>query len=87
VSTVKSDKLQIQLYFAFMPIKSEKCNLPSVIYVETKFNTAGLGRSTFVLLGPLRFIFGFIFDMLIPAFRGTYEIWLITAKGREIAAW
>ena len=25
--------------------------------------------------------------MLIPALGGAYEIWLITAKGREISAW
>ena len=87
VSTVNGDKFRTQLYFAFIPLKPEKCNLPGVIYVETKYNAEGPGIWTFVLFGPLQFIFGFIFDMLIPALGGAYEIWLITAKGREISAW
>ena len=87
VSTVNGDKFRTQLYFAFIPLKPEKCNLPGVIYVETKYNAAGPGIWTFILLGPLQFIFSFIFDMLIPVLGGAYEIWLITAKGREIAAW
>ena len=87
LSTVNGDKFRTQLYFAFIPLKPVKCNLPGVIFVETKYNAAGPGIWTFLLLGPLQFVFGFIFDMLIPALGGADEIWLITAKGREISAW
>lgn len=80
VSTLNGDKFRTQLYFAYMPVKLEKCNLPGVIYVETKYNASGLG--TFLM-----FFFGFLFDMLIPALGGAYEIWLVTAKGREFVAW
>lgn len=87
VSTVNGDKFRSQLFFAFIPLKLEKCNLPGVIYVETKYNAVGPGIGTFLMFGPLQFIFGYVFDLLIPALGGAYEIWLITAKGREIAAW
>lgn len=87
VSTVNGDKFQTQLFFGFVPLKPQKCNLPGVIYVETKYNAIGPGFATFLMFGPLQFVFGYIFDMLIPALGGAYEIWLITAKGREISAW
>jgi hypothetical protein len=87
VSTVNGDKFSSQLSFAFVPLKPQKCNLPGVIYIETKYNAIGPGIGTFLMFGPLQFIFGYVFDLLIPALGGAYEIWLITAKGREIAAW
>ncbi|HEY0981675.1 MULTISPECIES: hypothetical protein [unclassified Schlesneria] len=87
VSSINGDRFQTQLYFAYFPLKPQKCNLPGVVYVETKYSSIGSGIWTFLLLGPLQYVFGFIFDMLIPALGGAYEIWLITAKGREIPAW
>jgi hypothetical protein len=87
VSTIEGDKFRSQLYFGFLPLKPQKCNLPGVIYIETKYNAVGPGVGTFLFFGPLQFLFGFIFDLLIPAFGGAFEIWLITAKGREIPAW
>ena len=58
-----------------------------MIYVETKYNASGPGFWTFLLFGPMQVVFSYVFDLLIPALGGAYEIWLITAKGREIAAW
>ncbi len=87
VSTVNGDKFRTQPYFAFMPLKPEKCNLPSVVYVETKYNAGGSGIPAFLMSGPLKVVFGLLFEMLIPAIGGAYEIWLVTAKGREINAW
>lgn len=87
VSTVNGEKFATQLYFAFVPCKPQKCNLPGVIYIETKYNAIEPGLGTFLMFGPLQVIIGFIFDLLVPAFGGAYEIWLITAKGREIPAW
>ena len=87
IASVNGDKFRTQLFFAFMPLKPEKCNLPGVVYVETKYNAGGPGIATFLMFGPVQVIFGLLFDMLIPALGGAYEIWLITAKGREIIAW
>ena len=39
------------------------------------------------MFGPIMWVFSWIFDYLIPALGGPYEIWLETAKGREILAW
>ena len=87
VSTVEGDKFRTQFFFAFVPLKPQKCNLPAVIYVETKYNASGPGFWTFLLFGPMQVVFSYVFDLLIPALGGAFEIWLITAKGREIAAW
>ena len=57
---------------------------------ETRFHFAFIpfpGIWTLILFGPLQFIMGWIFDFLIPSLGGPLEIWLITAKGREIKAW
>jgi hypothetical protein len=32
-------------------------------------------------------VFGWIFEFLVPALGGPYQIHLITAKGRELVAW
>lgn len=87
ISTIEGDKFRTQLFLGFVPLKPQKCNLPAVLYIETKYNALGAGFGTLLLLGPLQYVFSTIFDMLIPALGGAYEIWLITAKGREIVAW
>ncbi len=83
---VEGDWLRTQFHFAFVPLKPERCKLPAVVYIDTKYNQ-GTGWGTLVLFGPLQYIFGFIFDWLIPALGGAYEIYVITAKGRELCAW
>lgn len=87
VSSLDGDKFTTQLFFAFIPLKPMKCNLPGVIYVETKYNNTGANLGTFFLFGPVQWAFSYVFDMLLPVFGGAFEIWLITAKGREIPAW
>ncbi len=87
VTTIDGDKFRTQLFLAFLPLKPQKCNLPGVVYVETKYSSGVNFAETLPMLYPLRFIFITIFDLLIPALGGAYEIWLITAKGREIVAW
>jgi len=76
-----------QFHFAFIPFPVQKCKLAVVGFVETIYGGSQPGLWTFILFGPLQFIMGWIFDYLIPALGGPYEIWLITAKGREILAW
>ena len=40
-----------------------------------------------MFFGPIQWIFGWIFDFLIPAIGGPYELWLETGKGREFIVW
>ena len=87
VSTVEGDKFRSQLFVGFFPMKIVKCNLASVHYIETKYNSFGAVIDTFPFLSIVQFIFIGIFDLLMPALGGAYEIWLITSKGREIVAW
>jgi len=76
-----------QFHFAFIPFPRQKCKLAVVGFVETVYGASRPGVWTFILFGPLQFIFGWMFDYLLPAVGGPYEIWLVTAKGREILAW
>jgi hypothetical protein len=87
ISQVDGDKFRTQLFVGYLPMKVDKCKLPGVLYIETKFNSTGFMGDAFPLLMPLQFILMGIFDMLMPALGGPYEIWLITSKGREIVAW
>ena len=87
ISAITGDKFRSQLFISFIPMKPDKCNLPGVVYIETKYNSTGFVGDALPVIVPIRFIFVTIFDMLMPALGGAYEIWLITAKGREIVAW
>lgn len=87
ISTIDGDKFRSQLFVGFMPLKIRKCNLAGVQYIETKYNSFGAVIDTVPILSVVQFIFIGIFDMLMPALGGAYEIWLITSKGREIVAW
>lgn len=87
VSRIIETTFQTRFYFAFIPFPLKKCKLATVGYIETTYGSSRPGIWTFILFGPLQFIMGWIFDYLIPSLGGPYEIWLITAKGREIIAW
>ena len=87
VTTVDGDKFRTQLFIGSLPLKPVKCNLPGVLYIETKFNSTGSGIGAFLPFKPLRDLLSTLLDIMIPAIGGAYEIWLITAKGREIVAW
>lgn len=86
ISTIRADKFTSQLYVAFLPMRPAKCKLAGVSFIETKYNSWGFFGETFWILSPIRFLFLTIFDLLMPALGGAYEIWLITAKGREIVS-
>ena len=87
VSWIKDDKFFSQFFFSFIPFKPQKCNLPGVMYIETKYNAVGYVPNALPILGPLQYLLGTLLDLLAPTLGGAYEIWIITAKGREIAAW
>ena len=86
-ATIDGDKFRSQLVVGFVPLKPIKCNLPAVLYIETKYNDVGEGAETFMALKPIKAVFSTIMDLMIPLMGGAYEIWLVTAKGREIVAW
>lgn len=71
----------------FVPVQTHKCKLAAVVYIGTKYGGDEPGVGTFVLFGPVQYFFGYIFDFLIPAMGGPYELWLETAKGREFIVW
>ena len=87
VSSFQEDKFRSQLFVGFVPMKVQKCNLPGVVYIEIKFNAVGHTADPIPVLGPIQMLIGMAFDVLTPALGGAYEIWLVTAKGREIPAW
>ncbi len=87
VSTLKGDRFNTRFYFAFIPCTHERCNLPSVVSLHTTYKDAQTNLGTLLIFGPLQFLLGYVFDYLIPCLGGPFEIWLETAKGREILAW
>ncbi|MDB5386502.1 MAG: hypothetical protein JWM11_2148 [Planctomycetaceae bacterium] len=87
VSRIVETTFETRFYLAFIPFPLKKCKLATVGYVETTYGNASPGMWTFILFGPLQFVMGWVFDYLIPSLGGPYEIWLVTAKGREIIAW
>lgn len=87
ISKITADKFKSQLFIGFVPMKPARCKLPAIVFIETKYNSSSFFRETFWIFEPIRFLLLSIFDLLMPALGGAYEIWLITAKGREIVAW
>jgi hypothetical protein len=86
VSTLKGDAFATRFHMAFVPLSRSRCNLRGVVDIHTTYQSQ-FGWWTLILFGPLQWVFGKLFDFLIPAIGGPYEIWLETAKGREILAW
>jgi hypothetical protein len=89
ISRIVGERFDTRFHMGFVPISRSQCRLPAVVALQTRYQpeTGCAMVATIVLLGPLQWIFGHLFDYLIPALGGPYEIWLETAKGREILAW
>ncbi len=86
-SKIIETRFETRFHFAFVPFPLQKCKLATVGSVETTYGNSQPGIWTIIIFGPLQFVCGWIFDYLIPALGGPLEIWLVTAKGREIKAW
>lgn len=86
-STLDGDWFHTRFHLGFIPFSKGRCKLPAVVTIYTKYGVNQTGYGTFFLLGPVMVIFIWIFDYLMPALGGSYEIWLETAKGKEILAW
>lgn len=87
VSKISGEKFFTRMYVGFVPFSRERCKLPGVVYIHTSYEHAQAGCLTLILFGPLQWVFGHIFDQLIPSVGGPYEIWLESAKRGEIMAW
>ncbi len=87
ITKIRGDRLTTQLRMGHIPFKPEKVNLPSVVVIHTRYHEAQTGVGTLLLFGPVQLVFSLLFDFLIPALGGGYEIWLETAKGREVLVW
>ena len=87
LSRIVGESFDTRFHLAFVPLRRCRCRLPGVVYIHTTYKTAQTGWGTFLLFGPVMWVFSLVFDYLIPALGGPYEIWLETAKGREILAW
>jgi hypothetical protein len=86
VSRVKGDRFDTQLFMGFVPLRRQQCKLPAVVAVLTIYQE-GQGWGTLILFGPVQWLMGHVFDYLLPVIGVPYEIWLETAKGRQILAW
>jgi hypothetical protein len=87
ISKVRGEWLETRLSMCFIPVIKHKCKAASVVFIGTKYGGSEPGIWTFVLFGPIQYFFGYLFDFLIPAIGGPYELWLETAKGREFIFW
>lgn len=87
ISKIIETRFETRFHFAFIPFPLQKCKLATVGSIETTYGSSQAGMWTFIMFGPLQLILSWVFDYLIPSLGGPYEIWLVTAKGREIKAW
>jgi hypothetical protein len=86
-AAIRGDRFVTHFHVGFFPVVTERCNLRAVTSVNARFGWDGPGIGTVLLFGPTQFLFGWLFEFLIPALGGPYQIHLITAKGRELVAW
>lgn len=87
VSSMRGHVLKTRFHAMFIPITSQQCDLRTVAWVESKYADAGPGWGTYLLLGPVQWIFSWLFDLLIPAIGAPYQLRLMTAKGRGVPVW
>jgi len=86
-SRIRGDRFATRLHVGFAPLTSHRCDLRGVTSINAKHGHVGSGWGTVILFGPMQALFGRLFDFLIPSIGGPYQIYLITAKGRELVAW
>jgi len=86
-SFLGEERFTTRFHVAFVPVSIQGCNLRAVTSVMAKFAWDSPGIGTILLFGPSQFLFGWAFEILIPALGGPYQIHLVTAKGRELVAW
>lgn len=86
VTTIRGAFLETVFRICHIPISRQRCRLAAVVSIGTYYG-GQTGVWTFVLFGPIQYLFGWIFDALIPALGGPLELSIETAKGREFTVW
>jgi hypothetical protein len=86
-SMIEGARFTTRLYIAFIPLKTQNCSLRSVAFINVKFGWEGPGFGTMIIAGAFLAAVGWLFELLVPALGGPYQIHLVTAKGREMVAW
>ena len=87
ITRFKGEWLHTCLYLGFVPVRRHKCKLAAIVHIGTKYGGSEPGMWTYILFGPVQWIFSWIFDYLIPAIGGPFELWVETARGREFIVW
>ena len=70
VSRIMGESFDTRFHLAFVPLSRSRCRLPGVVYIHTKYQATQTGWGTFMLFGPIQWLFGLVFDYLIPALGG-----------------
>jgi len=86
VTRFRGASLETTFHFGFVPVLKHRCKLAAIVTIGTRYG-GNTGIWTFVLFGPVQWIFCWIFDYLVPALGGPFELWVETAKGREFVVW
>ena len=86
-STIRGDRFKTSFHMAFLPVVTHRCNLRGVACINVRFGWDGPGVGTILMFGAFQATLGWLFEFLIPAIGGPYEIRLVTAKGRELVVW
>lgn len=86
-SQIVKERFRTQFFFAWIPFRKQSCDLRAVVSLRAKHEEDKYGCLTLVLFGPFQWVFGKVFDQIIPAIGGPLELWVETAKGRELMAW
>ncbi len=87
--TAKIDgrRFHSRFYFGYVPLQSRRCQFDTVTSIDARYGWTGPSWMTYILFGPVQWLFGCLFESLIPALGGAYQLHLVTAKGREVLAW
>jgi hypothetical protein len=82
-SFIDSDILYVQLTICFIPLKLKKYRLKKYIQIEIELEQPA-GWWTFILLGPVYWLWMRIIDFTIPWFGGLFQLWIANKKKRVL---
>lgn len=86
ITRLREGWIDTWLFVGFIPVIHNRCKVATVVALGVKYGDSD-DMGTFIFFGPAQYLFGYIFDFLIPAIGGPYELSVETAKGREFVVW
>lgn len=87
VTRLREGWIDTRLFVGFIPVIHNRCKVATVVALGVKYGEGDGGMGALIIFGPAQYLFGYIFDFLIPAIGGPYELSVETAKGREFLVW